>query len=293
MFSESRMVPATLVLVEKVYLLHKVVQMKKPIRYLAVLALVFVACSPDGSASSDTTATTESTATTEAGATTSTVTPVGTTTTIIETTTTQAADVDADAVVMEKTEAVEAAAPDGWTATTGPATTDQEADESFYQSCLQPDDLDIDNLDELSDAALLTSVEGPSVTPPFPGQRGSIEARVFESEAVATEAFGVFERVFGTEEGLECMIDSVQSLAGDDIPADELVFSFEEVTIEDSQAGARFEMSFDVSGFAGAVFVEFQGARMGSCTVIASFITFGEPFDRDVADALFGAAINA
>ena len=183
--------------------------------------------------------------------------------------------------------------PDGWTATTGPATTDQQGDESFYQSCLLPDDLDIDSLDEVSDAALLTQFEGPSTTPPFPGQRGSTEARVFESEDVAVAAFSVFERVFGTEEGLECMTESVQSLAGDDFPADELTFSFEEVTVEGSQAGARFTMSFDESGFVGSVFVEFQGARMGSCTVIASFITFGEPFDRDVADTLFAAAVNA
>ena len=272
------------------------VAMKNLIRSFVVLALVVAACSPSGSDADSSTASTttaSSSATTDGGGATTTVAPAAATTTVVETTTTQTPDVDADAVVMAKSAAVEAAVPDGWTATTGAATIDAEADESFYQSCLLPDDLDIDNLDELSDAALLTSVEGPAVTPPFPGQRGSIEARVFESEAVATEAFAVFERVFGTEEGLECMIGSVQALAGDDIPAEELVFSFEEVTIEGSQAGARFVMSFDVSGFAGAILVEFQGARMGSCTVIASFITFGEPFDRDVADSLFGAAINA
>ena len=274
----------------QVCLWHKVLAMKS-IRYLAVLALVLAACSPSGSDATTTTA--AATATTGEGGVTSTTAPPGTTTTLVETTTTQALDVDANAVVMAKTAAVEAAVPDGWTAMTGPATTDQEADESFYLSCLQPDDLDIDNLDELSDAALLTQFEGPPVTPPFPGQRGSIEARVFESEDVASDAFAVFERVFGTEEGLECMIDSVQSLAGDDLPTDELVFSTEEVTIEGSQAGARFEMSFDISGFDGAIYVEFQGARMGACTVIASFITFGEPFDRDVADSLFGAAVNA
>ena len=100
----------------------------------------------------------------------------------------------------------------------------------------------------------------------------------------------MFERVDGTEEGLDCMTDAVQSLAGDDIPAEELIFSFEEVTVEGAQSGARFEMSFDVSGFAGSVFVEFQGARMGACTIFASFITFGEPFDRGVADSLFQAA---
>ena len=249
---------------------------------LLLFALVVAACSPS---SSDATTTTAASTAASGGE--------ESTTTVSETTTTQAVDVDADATVMKKTAAVEEATPDGWTATTGPAITDQQGDDSFYESCLLADDLDIDNLDELSDAALLTQFEGPPATPPFPGQRGSVEARVFESEEMAAEAFSVFERVFGTEEGLQCMTASVQSLAGDDIPADELNFSFEEVTVEGSQAGARFEMSFDVSGFIGSIFVEFQGARMGSCTVIASFITFGEPFDREVADSLFGAAVNA
>jgi hypothetical protein len=226
-------------------------------------------------------------------ATTTTSPSAATTTTLAGTTTTDAPDVDADAIVVEKTAAVEAAMPDDWSVTTGPAIADQESDDSFYESCLLADDIDIDNLDDISDAALLSEFEGPVANPPFPGQRGSIEARVFESESAAAEAFEVFERVFGTEEGLECMTDAVQSFAGDDIPADELIFSFEEVTVEGSQAGARFEMSFGITGFAGSIFVEFQGARSGACTVIASFITFGEPFDRDIADSLFEAAVNA
>ena len=270
--------------------------MKTSIRSSVVLAVILAACSPAGSDA--TTTTVGSTATTSGGgaATTTlaegTTTLAETTTTLAETTTTPGSDVDADAIVTEKTAAVEAAVPDGWTAMTGPAITDGQADESFYQSCLLADDLDIDHLDDFSEAALLTEFEGPAATPPFPGERGSIEARVFESQDVAAQAFAVFERVFGSEEGLDCMTDAVQRLAGDDLPVDELVFSFEEVTVEGSQAGARFEMSFDVSGFAGAIFVEFQGAQMGACTVIASFVTFGGPVDRDVADALFGAAVN-
>ena len=266
--------------------------MKNTIRSLLVLALVLAACSP--SDSDATTATSGAAEPTSDAETTTTLVVAATTTTIvaIESTTTQAA-LDADATVTAKTAAVEAAIPDGWTADTGGAVTDQEVDESFYEACLLPDDLDIDDLDSFSDAALLTEFEGPALNPPFPGQQGSIEARVFETEELAAEAISVFERVFGTEDGLECMIDSVQALAGDDIPADQLTFSFEEVTVAGSQAGARFEMSFDVSGFAGAVYVEFQGAQIGACTVIASFVTFGEPFDRDVADTLFEAAVNA
>ena len=230
--------------------------MKPSIRSLCVLALVLAACSPAGSDATTTTA--GSSATTGGGEAATTTASPGSTTTLAETTTTPASNVDADAIVMDKTAAVEAAMPDGWTAMTGPATTDEQADESFYESCLLADDLDIDRLDVFSDAALLTEFEGLPVTPPFPGQRGSVEARVFQSEAVATQAFSAFERVFGSEEGLDCMTDAVQSLAGDDIPADELTLSFEEVTVEGSQAGARFEMSFDVSGFAGSIFRELE-----------------------------------
>jgi hypothetical protein len=267
--------------------------MKKPIRSFVVLALVLAACSPSGSDATTTTVALSATTDGGGGAVTTTTASPAQTTTLAQTTTAPAVDVDADALVMAKTAAVEASMPEGWTAVTGPATTDEQTDESFYESCLLPDDLDIDHLDDFSDAALLTEFEGPSTTPPFPGQQGSIEARVFESEDVAIQAFSVFERVFGTEEGLDCMTTAVQSLAGDDVPAEELIFSFEEVTVEGAQAGARFEMSFDVSGFVGSIFVEFHGARMGACTIFASFITFGEPFDRGVADSLFQAAANA
>ena len=116
---------------------------------------------------------------------------------------------------------------------------------------------------------------------------------MFNSEADAEAAFAVFERVWGTPEGLTCMTDAVLSIMGDDIPAGQLSVTTESATIDGSQAGARFEMSFNIEGFDGAIYVEFQGARMGACTVIASFITFGEPFDRDVAGTLFGSALNA
>jgi len=278
--------------IEYSLLSHRVGWMKSWLRPFAVLALVLAACSPAGTEATTTTAASSS-ATSEGVGEATTTTPPATTTTVAGTTTTDAPDVDADAIVMKKTAAVEAAMPDDWSVTTGPATTDEQADSSFYEACLLADDLDIDNLDEISDAALLSEFEGPAANAPFPGQRGAIEARVFESEDAATEAFSVFERVFGTEEGLECMTDAVQSLAGDDIPAEGLIFKFEEVTVEGSQAGARFEMSFGVSGLVGSIFVEFQGARSGACMVFASFVTFGEPFDRDIADSLFEAAVNA
>jgi hypothetical protein len=267
--------------------------MKRGISTLAVLALVVVACSPE----TDSTATTvnavqSSTSTTGTiGVPTTTTTETVTTTTIAQTTTTQT-DVDAEAIVMAKTGAVEAALPEGWTFTTGP-TEEVDTDDFSYEPCLLENDFDLDNLDAFSDAALVTDFEGLADNPPFPGPMGGIEARVFESEAAAAGAFGVFERIFGSEEGLECMTGLMVGFVGDDVPAENMTFSFEELTVEGSQAGARFELSFDVSGFTGGILVEFQGALMGSCTVIASFITFGDPLDRDVADTLFSAAVNA
>jgi hypothetical protein len=105
--------------------------------------------------------------------------------------------------------------------------------------------------------------------------------------------FAVFERLYGSEEGLACLTDVVLATLGDDVPTNDITFEIEEASVEGSQAGARFAMTFNVEGFDGGVFIEFQGARMGACTVIASFVTFGEPMDRDVADALFSAAVNA
>ncbi len=264
--------------------------MKKGLSTLAVLALVVAACSPATDTTATTIQSTSSTTEAEEAATTTSAVPA-TTTTVAQTTTTQL-EVDAEAIVVAKTSAVEAALPEDWTSTTGP-TDEFEEDGFVYGPCLGENDFDLDNLDAFSDASLVTDFEGVSANPPFPGPIGGIEARVFESEAAAADAFGVFQRIFGSEEGLECMTDVVQGFVGDDAPVEDLTFSFEELTVEGSQAGARFEMSFDVPGFTGSFFVEFQGALMGSCTVISSFVTFGDPFDRDVADTLFSAAVNA
>lgn len=253
---------------------------------LAVFALVLAAC---GGGSTTTTVPSSTTAAGGGDASTTSTAPT-TSTTSAQTTTTPAADTHA--IVTQKTAAVEAALPVDWTSNTGPQD-DLDEDDLVWGPCLLADDFDLDNLDAFSEATLVTNFEGPGGTPPFSAPQGSIEARILEDEAIAAEVFVVFERLFGTEEGLQCMTDVVLGLVGDEAPIDELTLSFEELTVAGSQAGARFEMSFDVSGFSSSVFVEFQGARMGSCTVIASFITFAEPFDRDIADTLFSAAVGA
>lgn len=268
--------------------------MQKAFSTLVALTLVLVACSGATATTTTGSASPVTTGGEADDATTTTAPPEITTTSLAETTTTsQAPDVDADLIVERKTAALESVIPEDWTFETGPTDAFNEADDILYESCLLPDEFDLDNLDAVTDAALVTMFEGPPTAPPFPGQRGSIEARVFQSEALAAEAFVVFERVFGSEEGLQCMTDAVQGLVGDEAPVEDLTLSFEELTVAGSQAGARFEMSFDVSGFAGSIFVEFQGAQSDSWTVIASFITFGEPFDRDTADTFFEAAVAA
>ena len=258
---------------------------------LIALLLVVAAC---GGGTAETTTTADSPGTTGAPATTqspdTTQPPAPTTTAAPDTTT--GPTLDSNAVVEAKTAAVEASLPEGWTGSTVPAVSDDENEDLAYAPCLLPDDFDIDNLDDYSAAALQAEFEGPDTNPPFAPPMGAIEARVFNSEQEAADAFAVFERVWGTPEGLDCMTQSVISLMGDDFPAGELSITTEAVSLPGSQAGARFEMSFDVEGFTGAFYVEFQGTRMGDCTVIASFLSFGEPFPRDVAETVFGAALD-
>ncbi len=259
-------------------------------RLLVVLAVVLAACSP---------AATETTSTT-AGTTAGTEAPAATEPAMADTTTTAPAaettqpSMDGNATVEAKTAAVLAALPDGWTGSTDAAVNDAANEDFAYDPCLLPDDFDIDNLDDYSAAALVASFEGPpSDLSPFGAPRGSIEARVFNSAGEAEEAFAVFSRIWGTPEGLECMTNSVIAIMGDDMPVEEFTVTTESVSVAGSQAGARFILSFDIQGFTGAIYVEFQGAVNGPCTTIASFITFVEPFDRDVADAVFQAAVSA
>ncbi len=264
--------------------------------YLSI-ALVLAACSGGAEEATTTTGSPSTTdasgpATTEQALTTTTM-AAATTTTAAAVTTTIAGTLDADATVTEKTSAVIDALPDGWSGETEAVVTDVAGEDVVYEACLSPEDFDIDNLDDFTDAALSVRFEGPSATPPFPGPMGSIETRVFGNESDAAAAFDVFRRIWGTTEGLDCMTESVLSLIGDDIPAGELTLFTEPATVAGSQAGARFAMGIDVEGFQGGFYVEFQGARIGECTVVASFITFGEPLDREIADAIFAAAVNA
>ena len=268
--------------------------MNHRLRIAIVLVLVLAAC---GGASETTTTTSSSTDSDSGGVETTTTVPVTietTTTAPPDTTTTEAvSDIDANAVVAAKTAAAEAVFDDDWTVTTGPTDEFDEGDDNVYELCPLADEFDLSNLDDVSAAALVTDFQGPSATPPFPGQSGSIEARVFNSEAEAAEAFAVFQRIFASQEGLECMTEAVTEILTADVPVEDFTFTIEEVIVAGSQTGARFGMTFDVSGFDGGFFIEFQGTRVDSWTVIASFLTFDEPFDRDIADAVFSAAVNA
>lgn len=268
--------------------------MNHRIRFIIVFGLVLAACGGGSEAATTTSSTTNSDSGGVETTTTAPVTIETTTTAVPDTTTTAATpDVDADAVVAAKTAAAEAVFDDEWTVMTGPTDEFDEGDDIVYKSCLLTDEFDLSNLDDVSAAALVTDFQGPSASPPFPGQSGSIEARVFNSEAEAAEAFAVFQRIFASQEGLECMTEAVTEILTDDVPVEDFTFDIEEVTVAGSQTGARFAVTFDVSGFEGGFFIEFQGTRIDSWTVIASFITFDEPFDRDIADAVFSAAVNA
>lgn len=272
--------------------------MKRQVVLGMTLVLVLSACG-ESSEASTTEADASETATTGAELpTTTTASPASTTTTTIAPTTTTSPEPpvstgDATERAQAKVDAVAAAAPDGWT-TTIEAAADFESDQdALYDACLEPGEFDIDSLDGVSVAALVANVAAPPPQGGFlPPPEASIEARVMESEAVAEEAFTVFTRLYGSEEGVECIMQAFTDEMGDDIPAEEFTLEVSRQLLDDADAGVQFRMVFEIEGFSGGITIDFQGARVGDTIVVGTYFAFGEPIEPDVANALFSAAVN-
>lgn len=275
-----------------------------------VLLVVAAACGGDDDTGADetTTVASETTAaddatttmadesTTTAAETTTTAAPETTTTAAPETTTTATATPpgEAEALVVAKTEAAIAAAPADWTAT--PVDTDLDAggSDEIYGECAGPGAFDLANLQAATIAAATVDVEGPQEPGSFfPGPQASIEARVFESPAVAAEAFDVLETVLGTEDGRECLTEQFIGLLGEGMPAD-AVFSLDvqEVSVSGADVGIRLVLEITAEGLTLEFQFELAAGLDGDCTVYGTFFAFGtgEPFDPAVRDALFAAA---
>ena len=128
---------------------------------------------------------------------------------------------------------------------------------------------------------------------PFGSTAAIVDARVFESEAVAAEVFQVIERVYGTEEGRACMGDIVSELISRESGGFDMEVTVEPLEVAGADVATRTVMSATVEGFDVAISIDLAGHRDGACTVIATFISFGEVFPEDVADDLMSAATAA
>jgi hypothetical protein len=273
---------------------------------LAAFVLVVAACGGDDDAGSDadtaaaettTTAPPETTTTTTAPETTTTAPPETTTTTAPETTTTAAASspADAQAVVDAKVAAAVAATPDDWQSTPIESDTDAADSDEIYGECAGEGAFDLANLDDATIAISIVSIDGPpSSATFFPPPSASIEARVFESVAVAEEAFGVLETVIGTAEGRDCLVEQFIQLIAEGTPEDaEFDVQLEELTVPGADVGARLVVQASAEGITFAFQFDLVAGLAGDCTVYGTFISFGEPvFDPAVRDAIFAAATS-
>jgi hypothetical protein len=184
------------------------------------------------------------------------------------------------------------AAPDDWDVF-------EQADDDFdegdftYVSCLGADEFDLDELDEATLAVreMRASASGGAI--PFGSTSGILEARVLESEQAAASVFSVIERIYGTDEGRQCMADVITQEIGQDAPAEFGEVTIEEYLVEGADVGARTTVTAAGGGVSFSFTIDLVAHRDGACTVVATFISFGEPFPTDLADDLFSAAVNA
>ena len=257
---------------------------------VAVFVLLAAACSSTDSASSTAPPTT---AAAPELSTTATTTAATTTTQAAPTTTAAAATSgDAQEIVDAKVMAFSEAAPDDWDVS-------EQADDDFdegdftYVSCLGADDFDLDELDEATLAVreMRASASGGAI--PFGSTSGILEARVFESEQTAASVFAVIERIYGTDEGRQCMADVIAQEVGQDAPAEFGEITVDEYLVEGADVGARTTLTAASEGVSFSFTIDLVAHRDGACTVVATFISFGEPFPTNVADDLFSAAVNA
>ena len=260
---------------------------------IAIFALLAAACSSTDSANSIAPPTTAAVSTTAPDSSTTTTTAAATTTQAAPTTTAAAPTPgDAQEIVDAKVLAFSEAAPDDWDVSEQ-AGDDFDEGDFTYVSCLGADDFDLGELDEATLAVreMRASASGGAI--PFGSTSGILEARVLESEQAAASVFSVIERIYGTDEGRQCMADVITQEIGQDAPAEFGEVTIEEYLVEGADVGARTTVTATGGGVSFSFTIDLVAYRDGACTVVATFISFGEPFPADVADDLFSAAVNA
>ncbi len=282
-------------------------QLRRTTTLVLALLVLFGACGGDDDTAGDTTvaataANPAPTTTTAAAATTTTAAPAETTTTTAATTTTTAAPTssaapvtaeDAEARATAKVQAAVDALPEGWTAEVEQIAAGATDSDEVFAPCSGPDAFDLATLDDVSLAIVAADMESPNAASLFGPLQATIEARVFESPAVAAEAFAVLETVLGTEEGRNCVAEEFLAQLSGGSPGAEAAFSIEDVEIPGADVAARlvFEVSADEISL--SFRVDLAASRNGDCTVFASYFSFGDDFDEAARDATFAAAAGA
>lgn len=281
-------------------------------RFLAMLVafVLLVAACGDGEGDATTTAaatTDNETTTTAAPAdstttaapqTTTTAAPATTTTAAPETTTTQGAVVtteEANELAQAKTGAALAVVPEGWTTELSNDLVVETGTDDVFSVCTEDDEFDLNQLESLTAGVSTLMADAPPAAGSFfPAGNASVEARIFESDGAAADAFAVLEEVYGSEAGRQCIADQFLSEMLQDLPEGEEApeFMLDEIDVPGADVAIRISLSMEVEGFSFAFFIELVAARDGECTVYATFLGFNEPFDEELRNDLFQAAAD-
>ena len=259
---------------------------------LIAFAVLAAACGDDDGATTTTSGATTTTA--DAGGEPTTTAAETTTTAAAETTTTTASDgatettsappTDGSAAAVKANAAAEAV-PNGWTVVIKDEMTEPPADDILFEACLEEGSFDLDNLNAVSESA-----GGATPVP----SNGSIEARIFQSEALAAEAYTVLETILGTTIGRECIASASLEAIGAELPAGASVdYRVGEVLIPTGDFGVSIEYAITIEGQTLVAFIDLVAYRDGACTLYGAFTGFQEPFPALVAEAMFQAAIDA
>lgn len=273
----------------------------------AAFALVAAACGGDSGDTTttaapdtgDTTAATEgttapeTTTTTEAPATTTTTTEASDDSTT--TTSSTAPSGNADELVAAKTAAAQAVLPEDWESEITEGFEVDTGTDDVFSVCTDSESFDVAELESFTLAVSTLMADGPPAAGSFfPGGTASVEARVFEDADIAADAFDVLEAVFGTDEGRQCLTDEFLSEMTADLPVGDESFAFEivEVDVPGADVGIGINISMEIEGLALGFMIELVAGLDGDCTVYATFLSFGDPFDPDLRNELFAAATS-
>jgi hypothetical protein len=294
-----------------------VTRMKKLIPLVLVIAVLGAACDGDGSnlpsslpsltstttVDGATTTTIDESSTTEPGQETTTTVEEVTTTLPPETTTTRAplttttTEPEEDSPALVQSDAIAAAAPEGWTVTqsdTLAGSTDEDLAGILVAACTAGL-LEGSALDDISVEAYSTIVEAPpSLFDPLLPPEAFFETRVFESEDAARRAFAAIEVMTRRADGRACLASTYLSWLLDVMPIDaSLQLTTEDVSIPGANFGVRVVWTGTVRSRSVDLYLDVVAHLDGDTSLVGAFISVEEPFPPLVAATLLAAGIGA